>query len=99
MKAIAFLTFLLAGWLPATDYHVSPFGDDVTGDGSLLSPWRSVTQATTAVVSGDRILVGGGTYDSFSGESFPITSGDHKNFSCSDCHLIPNNFVSFSCTH
>ncbi len=30
---------------------------------------------------------------------FPITSGDHNGFSCSQCHLQPNNFQSFSCTH
>lgn len=31
--------------------------------------------------------------------TFPITSGKHKNFSCSDCHLNPGNFTQFSCTH
>ena len=31
--------------------------------------------------------------------TFPITSGKHKNFDCSDCHLNPTNFMSFSCTH
>jgi hypothetical protein len=29
---------------------------------------------------------------------FPITSGDHKNLSCSDCHLTPS-YQQFSCTH
>lgn len=31
--------------------------------------------------------------------SFPITSGEHRNFNCSDCHLTPNNYMQFSCTH
>jgi hypothetical protein len=31
--------------------------------------------------------------------SFPITTGKHKNFSCSDCHLNPTNYMQFSCTH
>lgn len=31
--------------------------------------------------------------------SFPITSGPHKIFDCSDCHLNPGNYASFSCTH
>ncbi len=30
---------------------------------------------------------------------FPITSGDHKNLSCTDCHRTPNNYKSFSCIH
>lgn len=30
---------------------------------------------------------------------FPITSGDHRNFACSECHLVPNNTSAFSCTH
>ncbi len=28
---------------------------------------------------------------------FPITSGAHKNFDCSDCHTTPSNFMLFSC--
>ncbi len=31
--------------------------------------------------------------------SFPIDVGNHSNLSCSDCHLVPRNFTSFSCTH
>jgi hypothetical protein len=31
--------------------------------------------------------------------SFPITSGKHRNFACSQCHLQPTNFQVFSCTH
>ena len=30
---------------------------------------------------------------------FPITSGAHSRFDCSDCHLRPATFASFSCTH
>lgn len=30
---------------------------------------------------------------------FPITSGRHSGFACQDCHLVPRNFSSFSCTH
>lgn len=31
--------------------------------------------------------------------TFPITSGDHKNLDCTDCHLNPANFQQFSCIH
>ena len=43
-------------------------------------------------------------FNSWSGGSFnhnqffPLT-GPHGGRSCSDCHLVPNNFSSFSCTH
>ena len=31
--------------------------------------------------------------------SFPINGGDHGGLDCNQCHLVPNNFQSFSCTH
>lgn len=31
--------------------------------------------------------------------AFPINSGKHNNFACGQCHLNPNNFQQFSCTH
>ena len=31
--------------------------------------------------------------------SFPITTGKHKNFNCTSCHLVPTNYQAFSCTH
>lgn len=30
---------------------------------------------------------------------FPIRSGEHANFACTQCHLPPSNFSTFSCTH
>ncbi len=30
---------------------------------------------------------------------FPITSGDHRNFDCADCHLTPSDYSQFSCIH
>lgn len=30
---------------------------------------------------------------------FPITSGDHDRFDCSDCHTQPRSFNTFSCIH
>lgn len=37
----------------------------------------------------------GATFD----HQFPIDSGDHSHLSCADCHLRPNSFATFSCTH
>ncbi|MEZ5978683.1 MAG: cytochrome c3 family protein [Planctomycetota bacterium] len=31
--------------------------------------------------------------------SFPITTGKHKNYDCSDCHLVSSDYAQFSCTH
>jgi hypothetical protein len=30
---------------------------------------------------------------------FPIEQGDHGGFDCTDCHLSPGTFATFSCTH
>ncbi len=78
MKKLLPLLCLLLGSpiLAAVDYHVSPSGDDVSGDGSAAAPWRSITRAMTATLSGDRILVGAGTYGAFTGEGFPIVVRD-----------------------
>ena len=37
----------------------------------------------------------GATFD----HDFPIDSGKHRDFDCTDCHLNPSDFSSFSCTH
>jgi hypothetical protein len=36
-----------------------------------------------------------GTFDHL---SFPINSGDHRNFECSECHPSSGNFAVFTCT-
>jgi hypothetical protein len=35
----------------------------------------------------------------FDHDFFPIDAGDHAGLDCADCHLVPSNFGSFSCTH
>lgn len=30
---------------------------------------------------------------------FPINGGDHGGFDCTDCHLTPGTYTTFSCTH
>lgn len=45
----------------ARDYHVSPSGDDVRGDGSVERPFRSLDKiAATRLNPGDRVLLEGG---------------------------------------
>ncbi len=45
----------------ATDYYVSPAGND-TAPGTLTQPWRSLAHAGNTVQSGDTVLVRNGTY-------------------------------------
>jgi len=49
-------------------------GNDLTGDGTSSSPWKTITNALTQVHgSGQSIFVAEGTYDANSGEEFPIS--------------------------
>lgn len=73
---------LLACFLPAChqdqffgsiDWFVDPgFGDDLHFDGSPDFPFRSITRALQFAISGDAIFLAPGTYDTFTGEVFPI---------------------------
>jgi hypothetical protein len=58
--------FFLAALLPtaaqAADVHVAVNGSDSSGDGSVANPWATIDFAIDQVNSGDRILVGPGTY-------------------------------------
>jgi parallel beta-helix repeat protein len=46
----------------ATDYYLSPTGNDNTGAGTLASPWFSLKKAWTIIVAGDNVYLRGGTY-------------------------------------
>ena len=47
----------------AADYYVSKSGNDVTGNGSIGSPWLTIFKATSTVSSfGNVINIGAGTY-------------------------------------
>lgn len=51
---------LIAG---ATTYYISPAGNDVTGNGSITNPWKTLFKATSTVVTfGDSIYVTPGVY-------------------------------------
>ena len=43
-------------------YYVATNGNDTTGDGSLGSPWFTITQAVSAANAGDTIYLRGGRY-------------------------------------
>lgn len=44
-------------------YYLSPSGNDNLNNGSLSSPWYTITKAITVAVAGDTILMRGGSYN------------------------------------
>ena len=65
----------LIGSAQATDIWVAGenVGDDLNGDGSSGSPYRTITKAMIVANTGDVIKVLTGDYDVVANESFPIT--------------------------
>ncbi len=53
---------LLPGLCLSATYYVSTNGSDAAGDGSLASPWLTITHAVDSVADGDEIIVLPGTY-------------------------------------
>lgn len=58
---IACLT-CLAGWAAPPQLHLSPKGDDATGDGSPTKPYRTLTRAARDAKPGTRLRLAGGVY-------------------------------------
>ena len=46
----------------ADDVFVAPNGDDVNGEGSLASPYRTMQRAIDACLNGDTIIAAAGIY-------------------------------------
>jgi hypothetical protein len=47
----------------AATWYISPTGDDISGDGTIDNPWKTLFKATETVISnGDIIHVKAGTY-------------------------------------
>lgn len=67
-----FLAFSFTGWwgstLQATNYYIAPNGSDVTGSGSVSSPWFTLQKAWQEVQAGDTIYLRGGTYEFLSAQ-------------------------------
>ena len=95
IKILSILTSLLlvSLELSATTYYVSPSATG-SGNGTQSNPY-TITQAKTAIIAGDTVIVGAGTYDftttsinfSIDGTSSnPIVwIGTNKNWSDEDC--------------
>ena len=72
---LAGLLFAFAAPAAATDFFVSPLGDDA-GSGLAGSPFRTLTKALSVAVDGDTVTVASGDYDVPGGESFPLLIPD-----------------------
>lgn len=62
LSALAGVT-LAAGPVGAATFHVATTGSDTTGDGSVSTPWATISHAIQSVPADSLILVGPGTYD------------------------------------
>jgi hypothetical protein len=56
------LSLSLSNYAKAADRYISPTGNDVTGTGTLASPWKTVDKASTGMSPGDVLYARGGTY-------------------------------------
>ncbi len=60
---LLFFALSIGGVAQATTYFISPFGNDATGNGSSVNPWKTLSKATSTVTSpGDIIFVTAGNY-------------------------------------
>ncbi len=53
---------LICGLADAATWYVAVNGSDASGDGSLGSPWSSITHAVDNAAAGDTVMVGPGSY-------------------------------------
>lgn len=49
----------------ATCYLDATIGNDITGDGSIGKPWKTISKALASTTSGDNVIMASGTYDAF----------------------------------
>ncbi len=64
MKKILIILFLIiSSKIFATDYYVTKAGNDITGSGSSVSPYLTLTKAASVAVIGDNIIVGIGDFN------------------------------------
>jgi parallel beta-helix repeat protein len=64
----------------ATEYYVSPKGNDAMGDGSQGRPWRTIQKSANAMSAGDTCHVMKGKYDEMVRPARSGTAGRHISF-------------------
>ncbi len=93
-----FFTLVFAGLISLqaqSNYYVSNSGSDLTGTGTLLAPWKTITYALTRVSNDSKIYIAAGTYE---GESPMIISQDNLTLTgvSSTSTIILDTLTSFS---
>lgn len=71
--AVVIIFVLMSGIALATDIYVSPAGSDATGNGTTISPYRTVTRALNGISGTNTINLASGSYSASTGEAFPLT--------------------------
>ncbi len=61
---------------PTADYYVNALTGNDSNQGSLASPFKTITHALSVAGPGDTIQVAPGVYDGTNGETFPIQMPD-----------------------
>jgi|GEM_PF-283760 len=63
-QRLFFLLFLVFAACPAycSEYFVDPNGNDTTGNGTIGSPFKTITKGVSTAVAGDTIYLRGGTH-------------------------------------
>lgn len=72
--ALASLSFALSAPALSAQIHVSPTGNDTTGDGTLGNPYLTITRAMTGAPAGSTIQLAAGTYGPAEQVEFTTTS-------------------------
>ena len=62
--------------------YVSPSGDDSSGFGTVASPFRTITYASTLLLAGEEIRLLPGSYSAASAETLPIQPGPIRIVGC-----------------
>jgi hypothetical protein len=68
---LVFVSFT-ARVLASGTYYIGPNGSDISGNGSIGSPWKSLSKACSSASSGDTIHVSSGTYTEVDQCNLPV---------------------------
>src|SRR4030067_3797103 len=60
---LVFFFIFFSSTLLATDYYVSPAGNNNTGNGTIGNPWQTIEFAINNIYPGDILYLRGGVYN------------------------------------
>src|SRR5512139_2312648 len=75
-------------------YYISPYGSDITGNGSLVAPWLTLYKACQMVTTaGDIIFVQAGNYTLSAGQVCNLSPGVNIDGAGSASSIITSTIV------